>query len=305
MAKFDKEIKEASKIGKGWIKTSEGYQGELIGIKKTNLKWEKDALTRMQVEIKKREHLKPGAAKGYLDECDVIKERLDSFVAAGQRLFDAHEKWSLKEPRTNMGFIGTKLKLGKPGTEMYDAVAKALKKQLTDVANTIKATQNTWGKDLEYTLEIQQKRVKALRKIVSEGGSAYGGFIKQIKKEAIQFVKFCDKAWVNISGKVPSHAGDLKQALSGQLAEKNETSLQQQFQIYESRLTEIPKLIAMIEKNHNRVLKSVPKEFINGFMTSQEKKVMTEKKADLLGKLKQTENLYSSLVSAYKKQGLV
>jgi len=305
MAKFDKEIKAAKKIGTDWIKESERYQGIFESIKKDSLALEKGAIGKIQAGIQKGEHNQPKTAKAFQDECDVIRERLDMFLKTAKSEFDKHEKWALKEPRSSMGFIATKLKLGKPKDEMYDAVADALKRQLTDVANAISQTQRAFNNDLKFALKTQRDRLAAIEKVLRGDAGKHGAFIAQIKKETKRYVDFCDKTVIAATGKVGSDGKDLQDAKSGKLNDKDPKMLMQKYQVYEKKRDTMPQLIAIIEKNHKRVLKSVPKQFIDGFMTSAEKKQMEEKKKESLLKIKTAQKLYTMLCDAFEQAKLV
>jgi|GEM_PF-2551417 len=305
MAEFDKEIKQAIKIGKEWAAKSESYEAKFIAIKKDSLSLEKAALKKLQDGVKSGDHLSPKPKISYKDEIQQIKKKLEGYFNDGEKLYDEHGNWALSEPRKSMAPIDAKLKLGGSNSEAYKAVAAGIKNQLVDVAAAIKSTQQVWDKDVKFALETQQSRVEALEKIILQDQNSSSAFIDQIRKESKAFVDLCDKVWLSISGKLPSHAADLPAAQQGKLADKAPNSLRQQFSIYESRVVEIPKLLAMIEKNHKRVLKSVPASFIKGFMTMQEKKLMDDKEKDIKLKLNQALKLYQKLVSTYQDKNLV
>jgi len=303
MGQYDKEIAAAKKIGDGWIKESEHYQAQYTLIKKEHLKLEKGALKKIQADLQNSPD--EDTLKAHRDEIESIKERLDMFIREGERLNKEHAEWALGDPRSNMRFINQKLKLGDSSSEAYLEVSKGIKRQLTEVANTIKATQRAWSNDLKYALETEKSRLESLEGILDGTERRHVAYIKQIKTEVARFIAFCDKAWSSIDDKLGSHARDFADAKAGKLDDKAKTKLQQQFQLYESRAVEIPKLMDMIEKNHKRALKSVPKQFLDGFMTSAEKKAMEEKKAAILKKMNLAIKFYNQAMATYQSANLV
>lgn len=305
MGKFDKEITAANKIGKDWIKKAEGYQASLQSIKKDSLKLEKVAMTELQNGIKQGDHLLPKPKLDYVTEIERVKDNLETFEKEGKRLFDEHEKWALKEPRSSMSFIAKELNLGKVESEAYQEVSKGIKNMLTEVASAIKETQQIWKNDLKFALDTQKSRLAALESIILDGKNSKSAYITQIRKETDDFVKLCDTIWVNIGSKIPSHAEELPKVQNGELANNEKKMLDNQYGVFKSRIVEIPKLVAAIEKNHRRILKSVPESFVKGFMISGEKKILDEKEKDLKLKLNQAFKLYEKLIAAYEKMGLV
>jgi hypothetical protein len=304
MGKYDKEIARAQKIGEDWKETSKGYEARLLSIKKDSLALEKKALTDLQNGIDKGQHNHSREAHAeFEDQLSVIKERLEMYMKEGQRLFDEHEKWALGDPRSNMGFIGKQLKLGDARSEPYMEVATGIKRLLTEVASAISSTQKAWKEDLRPAIEIQLSRVTALEKILSGEKSKASAFLDQIKDEAKAFVESCQRAWINL--KVDADAVNLPLAQQGKLDKTATTKNAQMYQLYEKKLKIIPEAMAQIEKNHGRVLKSVPRQFIDGFMASSQKKEMEEAKNAVLLKLKQANTLYTKLVEAYQKGGYV
>lgn len=304
MGKYDKEIAKAEKIGEEWKETSEGYAARLHSIKKDSLAPEKKALADLRDAIDKGQHNHSKDAREDIEsQLETIRERLETYMKEGQRLFDEHEKWSLGDPRSNMGYIGKTLKLGDARSEPYTEVATGIKRLLTEVASAISATQKAWKEDLKPALEIHLASVTALEKILSGEKGKAGAFLEQLKSEAKSFVESCTKAFTNL--KVQSDAVNLPAAQQGTLDKSQATKNAQMFQLYEKKLALIPEIAAQIEKNHKRILKSVPESFLNGFMASKEKKEMEEAKEALMLRLKQATTLYTKLVEAYRKGGYV
>lgn len=201
-------------------------------------------MTELQNGIKQGDHLLPKPKLDYVTEIERIKDNLEMFEKEGARLFDEHEKWALGEPRSSMATIAKKLNLGGTDTEVYKEVSKGIKTMLTDVATVIKETQQIWKNDLKFALDTQKTRLAALEKIILEGKNSKIAYISQIRDEAAEYVKFCDKVWVNISAKIPSHAEELMRVLKGEFAGRDKKMLDNQYAVYKSRLVEIPKLIA-------------------------------------------------------------
>lgn len=298
MGKYDNEIKEALKIGQDWVKITEKYAAEFEGIKKNNLKLEKDALTTAQKAIDRGDHNKsPNDAKALADELETIRGRLEEYKRAGQKLFDEHEKWALGDPRSNMGFIGKKLKLGDARSEAYLAVAEGIKRQLTEVGKAISTTQKSWKEDLLFQLDAQLDRVKALEKILAGEQGKSSAFLDQVRGEAQRFVAQCDKLYNSL--KISADVADLSAIKAGKLDGKDSIVYQQKYQLYEKKSETIPQIVALIEKNHGRVLKSVPKNFMDGFFASKEKKEMDAKKTEVMNKLKAAKKLYDSLKKSF------
>ena len=76
--------------------------------------------------------------------------------------------------------------------------------------------------------------------------------------------------------------------------------VKQQHQLAVAKAKEGPRLMAQVDKNHKRILKSVPKEFLDGFMTSKEKTLMEKKREATLTTLRQRVKFWTQFVQAIK-----
>lgn len=298
---FEREIAAAKKIGDGWLKHSQQVQAAFTDIKKQNLKWEKDELRKVTDALAKGVPDDPSVVKSLEHELDVIEERLKEFQAHGQKLYDEHEKWSLAEPRKNMGFIAPKLNLGKPGAPAYDAVSLALKRQLTEVATAIAATQNAWNKDLHFSIQTHLASVSAARKVLSREKSAGSAFMQQMTDEAKRFAEYCDGAFNAL--KVNADVADLEDLKKGTWQQRPQMQKDQKLQQYKKRLETVPQILAQMEKNYQRIMKAVPANHRDGWLASASRKQIEDKKKVTQDKLKAATNLYKKLIPAAEKAG--
>lgn len=305
MGKFDKQVKEATRIADGWKRESEDFAARFQSIKKDSLALEKTILKQVQAGVQANKHTDPQMLQHYKSECATILDRLSEFKKAGERIYKEHDTWALKEPRASMRTFSAKLKLGKPGDEAYDAVSEGTKRTLTDVAATLKTTQGVWNRDVSFAIDTQISKVEAVQKILAGDQNKHSAFITQIRKEAKAYEAMCKKSVVAATSKLSSDAKDLPAAQTGALKGEDPKKLQQKHQLYGQRRDQMKPIMDILEKNHKRVLKSVPKSFIDGFMTSKEKADMEKAKTDALLKIKQAEKLYERLVSEFEKQSLV
>jgi hypothetical protein len=304
MGQYDKQIKAAKKIGEDWIKTSKEYEAKFIEIKKLDIKLCKDFIAKAQeaiVDGHRQEEL--DKHKKQLEE---TRGWLEGEKEKGEKLFEKHHQWSIKEPRQSMSYMDKTLKLGGVGSEAYEAVSEACKRQLTEVAVVLSTTEKAWHDDVLIAIENQLDRLEAVLKVLKGESSKQQAFMEQIKKEAKRFVDTNEQMYNAL--KVDSALMTLEKVLTGKQANNTDTDKkinQQNYHLYETKIAAIPKVIALIEKNHGRVLKSVPKKFMDGFSVSGERKMMEEKKKEILGKLKQASDLFTKLRQAYEKMNLV
>lgn len=298
---YEKEIAEAKKIGDGWLKTTQAARANLISLKKDNLALEKGALRRVQAAIQSGDHNDPTKRKALVNELDVIEDRLKDYLRMGKKIYDDHEKWALGDPRSNMGYIGPKLKLGDSKGVAYKTVATACKRMLTDVATGIAETQKTWKNDLQFSLRTHMDAVTAARKILDKDAGVRQAFLEQIGKEVERFIKISDEAFGSL--KVPADARDLSDVKGGVMAQKDKIVLDQKLQQYEKRLKLVPEIKAQMEKNYQRVIKSVPAPQMNSWLASAKKKQMDDHKKAIEDKLKAATKLYNTLIPEMKKLG--
>jgi hypothetical protein len=298
---YEKEIKEAKKIGDGWLKTTQSARANLVSLKKDNLALEKGALRRVQAAIQNGAHNDPAERKKLENELDVIEDRLKDYLRMGKKIFDDHDKWALGDPRSNMGFIGPKLKLGPATGPAYKAVSTACKRMLTDVATGIAATQAAWKDDLQFSLKTHMDAVTAARKILDKDSGVRQAFLQQISGEVDRFIKYCDSAFTNL--KVTADARDLSDIKGGVMAQKDKMVQDQKLQQYEKKLTLIPEIQAQLNKNYQRVIKSVPAPQMNSWLASAKKKAMEDHKKVTDDKLKAATKLYTTLIPEMKKLG--
>jgi hypothetical protein len=296
MGKYDRQIQQAQLIGQGWMNKSEGFADEFSVMKKNNMKWEKDTLTTLQKQIQTNQHTDPTTAKAIAGEVDTTRENLKEFRIEAKRLFDEHENWALTEPRKSMAPIAKKLQLGAEGSEAYKAVAEACNRQLTEVAGVLKSTQRAY-KDLTFALDAMDKRVAGIEAIVVQGQGKSTVWIKQVKAQAKQFSEYCANELANFKHQ-PDFIAKLR---AGDFDGWAPTQVKQQLQLAEARAAQVPGIIAQIEKNHGRIVKSVPAEFMSGFMTSSDRQAMEKVKSDTILGFKTRQKFWAMVVAEMKK----
>lgn len=292
---FEREIKEAKKIGDGWIAKGESYKNSFALIKKEHLALEKGGLKDIQRDVA------DGAAdvKKHLEQLETVKERFQMFIDEGQRLYKEFDAWALGEPRSSMTAINKKLQLGDEKDEKYKAVAAGIKTQLTDVATVIAEVQRAWRSDLEVALKNNMDKLTTLEQIINKETGKNKGFLDQLEKAIDRYAAECKTAYVALKMDVIER--DLEDLKAGKMAQKDPTIIVQKQHVVEQRIAIIPKIVAQIEKNYRRVGKTVPDDFLDSFVAKGAKAHLAKVKAEIDKQMADAADLCARTVEAFKK----
>lgn len=252
MGQHEKDIADAKSIGTKWLMKDENYRRQLVAIRKTLVSAAKadltsvsDAVARGGLDATQAEHLGT--------EVTVLIGKLDKFARQVKKLADEHHAWALREPRKDLEFIRTQLRLGPKTGDRYEAVAVALKNQLIDIGKKLAET-DAARKDVAYQIGNQLTVAKRLQKQIEEGLAQGIAYLEQMRTQTKQFV---DRATIDITElKVFATAGDLKALESGDI---DDDGRERRLKQWRARLAAIPTIRQGLEKNYQRIMKTVPK----------------------------------------------
>jgi hypothetical protein len=299
MGKFDKEIAQALKIGKGWKETAEGYAGTFQTLKKEHLALEKGAIKRVQDAVQANQ---PNLA-AHLEPLSHTKELLEQFKKEGVKEFDALNKWALGEPRQNMGHIGPKVGFRDPNSEGYKAVAAGIKNQLTEVSTAVSAAQKAWKGDLAIAIDNHLDKVEALEKIINQETSKTAGFLDQFRKAIARYKDDATNTYNAL--KLDQFVQDITNINSGAMATKDKTIIQQRYHLATERLAKMPALIALLEKNYGRVVKSIPDKTLNGLSAKSDKEQLEKIHANITKDMTHATSVFDAAKKAFESKKLV
>lgn len=264
---YEREIREAKKIGAGWMARSKEVEDTFMDVKKQDVAPIKRMLSDLQDELMNTRP-RQMAAKKRVHERNLMQagKQLVALLKSGEAMYKKHERWALAGPRENMRPIAKELNLGDPRSEPYQAVAKGIKSQLTNVSKQISSTQRAWKKDLKPALENQIDKAKALVKILGNTMSKYAALNQQYESEKARFVTLVEKTGIAAMGKMPSdtkHIMAAKAAVQkGEIAEEPMVKYQQLHQLFGKKRDDMEVHARSIEKNWRRFLKSFPRDYL-------------------------------------------
>ena len=305
---YEREIREAKLIGEGWIKETTRYQKAFNGAKKTVLAPQKKQLAVIQKAVDQARFLQMRAVQAkYKKPLAKLEKALRDFLREGEEMFGDHERWALEEPRASMKVIGPRLDLGNARSEPYQAVAVGCKKMLSDVAKGIAETQRMWKSDLKPALENQIDKTVALRDILERNATKADAFTVQFEKEKARFMELCERTRIGATGKITTDVAQRQMAQKVIKGQAEPTlpmpALNQLHQVYEKKRDTAPKLVATIEKNYNRILKSIPREFLTGLRDTPTFDEMAQKAEDTILKIRTSEKFYREIAALFEEAG--
>lgn len=258
MGQTEDDIKAAKNIGAMWLVKDNEYRKKLLGLKKVLVNRAKTGLRTVDAAVQKGEHLDPRNAEVLSAEVQAFTERLTEYTKQGSLIMAEHHKWTLREPRKDLEFIRTQLRLGPHSGDRYKAVAAALKHQLVDIGKELSATEDVWA-DIKYQIDNQLKVAKRLREVIEDGVAGNKAYVDQFKAQTKQFV---ERAASEIGElKIPAAAKDLSDMQRGHTYA--DQARDGKLHTYQNRLATIAKVEQAIEKNYQRVLKTVPKNVLD------------------------------------------
>lgn len=292
---YEKEIKQAKKIGDDWIEEGESYKGQFNLIKKEHLALEKGSLKAIQKAVTRN----APDLKQHLSEVETIKERFKMFYAEGTRLIKKFDTWALAEPRQSMAVISQKLNLGDEKSEKYQAVRAGIKTQLTDVATVLAEVQRAWRSDLEMALKNHMDEVETLEEIINDDTEKNEGFLNQLDKAIDRYASECKDAYISL--KLDVITRDVEDLMKGEMAKKDKTIIEQKYQVARQRLQVIPQLVAQIRKNYGRVVKSVPDGFVDSPLANGAKAKLEKVKDESEKEMTYATKVCESAVKQFQK----
>ncbi len=276
---FEKEIKAGKKIADDWLARSEGDEAYFTLSKKENVKWEKDYGAHIDKEINE------GSADVAMGMINSSRAILDDIEKACDARYKAHSDFVRGNPRRGTDGVCMELKL-KEKDAAYKPVCAALDKMLIAHTKQFKQTEQAWTLDLLPRITMLRSKLDTFEKLAKGTDSKISAYAKQFGKDAAAYKAQAD---TTISKVKPSMA-DL--AISQIFADPSkwlggvDKVRLDQLKIFRDRVDMIDKLLALADKNYNRVLKAVPDDIKNKMMFARSLKtfeiVHSEAKKDLL-----------------------
>lgn len=276
MGKFDKQIKDGLKIAEGWMKRSADDHEFFIGMKKNGIAWEKDAIKRIEGLIK------DGEADKALGEIEESETWLKDYESQLKDRYKKHYDFIRGDPRDGAKGICNLLKI-KEKDEAYKPVMEGTTKVLMQTTKQFQETEAAWKDDVEVRLKLLFSKLDTLKKLASGEEKEMTAYGKQIVKDLELFRKQVADILVNL--KADQCEKDIQQMSTGNRQDfvgGNEKFMRDKYRMYGIRIEAIPKLIDVLEKNYNRILKSIPDEVKGKIMFARSLKTLelTKKKAD-------------------------
>lgn len=266
MGKFDKEIKEAQKIADSWEKRSQDDETFFIAMKKNGVKWEKDEVGQIEALVK----AKDPTAQNRIDGC---RKWLADYQKTCADRYDKHAEFVRGAPRDGVAGICAKLKLAK-GSEEYKAVSEALTKVLMTHTKQFKATEAAWQRDLKPRIELLFSKLDTLEKLASGAEKEVTAYGKQFAADVTKYKSMMETAIGSLKVDPAIQAiGNMAKDKNGWLS-GSEKARADAYSVYLERVSNIPKLKALSEKNYNRILKSVPQEVRDKIMFARPLKAL-------------------------------
>lgn len=307
---YEREIRDAKRIGQSWIARSKEVEDTFLAVKKQDLAPLKRILGDIQDDLNATRPRAMAERKRQYERALMNAGRqLVALQKSGEALYKKHERWSLETPRKNMAPIAKELNLGKPRDEAYEAVAKGIKAQLSDVAKQIAATQRAWKADLNPAFKNQIDRATALVKILNNHVSKYTAFNQQYEKEAARLIKLVDKTGIAAMSKMPSdtkHIQAAKAAISsGEIASEPVLKYQQLHQVFAKKRDLVPTHVSTIEKNFQRFLKSFPADYIDDVRETRPHRDLEEKVDVMIRRIRKSAVFYDQGCTAMEHAGWV
>lgn len=290
MGKYDKLIKDGLKIAQEWQNLSARYQNQFLTAKKNNIALEKSVIKDLTKKVEGN-----GDMAEVLREVETSRQLLLQNEEALQRAFKEHFDFVRGKPREGSVAICKMLKL-KPNTEEWDEVLEGLKRALIDNTKQFAATEATWTKDVEPQLKLLKSRLDTLESIAKGQAKQNDAYLKQFLASKDEFKKMSKDIVVQL--KTSQAIDDLKAMDDPNFMQGITKALVGKLQTYELRVTSIPKLRALVEKNFNRIMKSVPGDYRDKPMWSRAVRTL---KSDLESVVKELDFAEKAFGSAAKK----
>jgi hypothetical protein len=248
---FEKEIKAAKKIADDWLDKSKGYEMAFIAMKKANVAWEKHAIKDIQGYIDAND------LKRAVDAVDGARANLDQITKQCEKDAEEHNKFIMGSPRRGAVGVCEEMNLGSK-QPAYTAVMESLTKVLVAHSKQFKATESAWKQDLLVRLNLLQSNLDTLEKLAKGEGNKMIAYAKQLEKDTaaykIQMEKAVNALKADAAERVIQDINSDKANWMGGHPKKQ----QDQLAVLQHRESLIDQLIALSDKNYNRVLKGLP-----------------------------------------------
>ncbi len=252
MGQFDKQIKDANKIADGWLTTSQEFEAFFNGMKKEQVKWEKD-------EIKVIESLVNAKDPKALGRIDQSRKWLADYRNQCEKKYKEHGDFVRGDPRGGSGKICELLKI-KPKDAAFKPVMDAMKKVLISHTKCFMTTENAWTKDLEPRFSILDSKLDTLEKLANGGESEMQAYGKQLARDLKKFKADMESAITALKAdQIEKNINDMTSNRDAFLG-GSEKARSDAYALWASRVSVIEKLKALAVKNYKRIVKSIPQD---------------------------------------------
>ena len=276
---FEKEIKAGKKIADDWLARSQGDEAYFIVSKKENVKWEKVYGAHIDKEINTGS---ADVAMGMINSSRAILADIETACAARHK---DHGDFVRGNPRMGTAGVCSELKL-KEKDAAYKPVCDALAKMLIAHTKQFKQTEHAWTLDLLPRINMLRSKLDTFEKLAKGTEGKMNAYAKQFGKDAAAYKAQADDTLSKIKPSMADLAisqifADPTKWLGG-----SDKVRIDQYNIFQDRIGLVDKLLALADKNYNRVLKAVPDDVKNKMMFARSLKtfeiVHTQAKKELL-----------------------
>ena len=291
---FEKEIKAAKKVADEWMARSQADEAYFILSKKENVAWEKNYIKLMEVEIEKG---RPDVVAGMITSSRNI---LDDIEAANLTKWKAHSDFVRGAPRKGTAGLCAEIGL-KEKDEAYKPVCDAMAKMLIAHTKQFKQTEQAWTLDLLPRMNMLRTKLDTLEKLSKGTEGKMDAYIKQFAKDSAAYKAQAEDTLRKIKPSMADLAisqifSDPSKWLGG-----SEKVRLDQYNIFQDRVGLVDKLLALTDKNYNRVLKSVPNDVKSKVMFARLLKSFEAAHAEAKKALLDAQRSFQTAVSVIEK----
>ena len=280
---FEKEIAEATKICDKWIARSVKDMTTLMGIKKNGLAWEKDNIARIERLVAANE------GKEALIAIKDGREWIAKYSDEAADIYKKHNEFVMGEPRAGTKGICAAIGLKDSKAAAYIAVTKAMEKELIKQTKQFKETESLYKDDIAKKVAVMLSKLDTLEKMGAGAQGKLTAYSQQFAKDSKAHLENMSKTMSILK---PSMAEKMIQEIAkdknkwvGGLAKNR----QDQYQVVKARVENMPQVMALAEKNYNRVLKSLPAELHKQFLFAAPIKAFEKKQEEVRKEFKAIE----------------
>lgn len=294
MGKHDKLIAKGLKIVEDWNNTSVQYRDQFLTAKKNNVAWEKKTIKDLTVQVESN-----GDMNKVLRDIESCRQFLQQNESALQQAYEEHYKFVRGKPREGAAAVCRQLKLTSD-TEEWDAVLEGLKRALIDNTKQFAATEAVWTKDLAPQIKLLKSRLDTLESIAKGEGKKNDQYLKQFLESQEAFKKMTKDITAEL--KTSQAVDDLSAMENPDFMQGNPKALVGKLQTYELRLSNIPKIRALVDKNFGRIMKSIPDNYLKQPMWSRAVRTLENNRDEILKTLDFAEKAFGSAAKKFKQK---